>query len=86
MTKFVNIAHEADNIPNLVNVDEIARIRPGLINSNWSGREDACSIYFKTTMDEEYENNLVLHEIYVVEVYLSTREMCRRLREEVFTV
>lgn len=86
MAKFVNVAHADAANPSLVNVDDIVRIRPGLINSNWSGKDETCTIYLRMTMDEEYENNLVLNEPLTIEVYLTTKEICRRMRNDVFTV
>jgi hypothetical protein len=86
MAKFVNIAHESDSVPNIINVDDIVRIRPGLVNSNWSGRDEACTIYLRLVIDEVYEPDFKQREPLVVEVHLSTTEICRRLRTDIFIV
>lgn len=85
-TAFVNVAHPDDKIPNLVNVADIVRVKPGLIESGWSGKDEACTIYLRIGLDEEYDNNRTMFGPYCFEVHLSTKEICRRLREEVFRV
>lgn len=87
MAKFVNIAHPNDSAPNIINVDDIVRIRPGLIESGWSGKDEACTIYLRMTWDSEYDDdNRLWNEPATIEVHLTTREICRRLQTDVFVV
>lgn len=86
MTKFLNTAHPTDPLPSLVNVDHLARVRPGSCDNNRSGRDQQCCLVFTMVQDVEYEDNSVKREVYTVDVHLPITEVVRRLTKELLTI
>lgn len=88
MAKFLNIAHP-DDVPSVINVDDIVRIRPGLESSGWTGRDAACTIFLRSVVDVEYEGggriNMVA-ELVTVEVHLPIKQILLRMRTQIYLV
>lgn len=86
MARFINIALPKD-VPSLVNIDHLMRIQPGLFGRTFtSGKDEACTLIFNLAIDIEYDNDEINRHEYKVEVFLPTREIMRRMREELLVV
>ena len=86
MTKFLNIAHP-DDVPSIINIDDIVRIKPGLIGSGYTGKDNACTIFLRSVEDVEYENgHNKMSEMVTIEVHLPIKDILRRMKTQIYLV